>query len=136
MLSNKEKIQEDNKFWETVHKELVHQMDNVNDDLIVGYTSFNNFTIMGKMTHTKYNMKIEFCTCGTTDVYERVKISVIGKEGLIDSIYINFSDVTGEESKVAMGMYPAYWRGCELLPHHYLKLAVRICDFLHLYEQF
>lgn len=136
MLSNADKIQHDNKFWQTVHKELIRQINNIDSKLMVSYRGYNNLTIMGEMARADYNVKIEFCICGTIDVYERIKISVIGREGVIDSIFLNFSDITGERTQVSAGMYPAYWRGCELTPQHYLELAVRIYDYLHLYEQF
>lgn len=123
-----------NKFWKDIKTKLISSMCYVNDDLVDRYIEMNNQTIMGKMTHGDKNIKIEFCIYNTSDKYERVKLTVMGENGIIDTTFIKFSEIINAECSIIDGMYDPYWRDNQFDREHWFALGVKIVEYFNMFD--
>ena len=80
------------------------------------------------------NIKIEFCIYNTSDKYERVKLTVMGDNGIIDSTFIKFSEIINSECSIVDGMYDPYWRDNQFDREHWFALGVKIVEYFNMFD--
>ena len=135
-----ERITKTNDFFKEVKSRIVEGINFVDGGILPKCVFPNNYTILGKLYYeggnpTNFNVKIQIMEVATKDIYEGVKVSIINKEGVVDSFFIYFSEICNDNSNISSGCHSTpYWMGCAFNKDHFMKLAIKICEYLSLYR--